>query len=483
MKLKKNIALVVGINDYEHYPLLHSAVQDAESIGKVLADLKFEVEFCLDESKEVTEKYIERFEEKIAESKYDTALFFFAGHGCIANKCDCLLLKEAPTTNINNEVAVRNKSIVLENLCQRLRGAGDQTNIIIVDACRTETTRSAATNFEFGKNLNIPYQTFIAYSTSPGCPAKDGKSHSPYTQSLLNHISEENLPIETLFKTVRREVYESAGQMPWEHSCLVENFTFNYGQTSPFYELPYSREALADSNYIADSETAQDIISLFKEYNYYKQEEALSLLKLKHKSLSVNDKFVIGRNIFQSAVGGCYKCIEELCYTKLSIYQSGNLNPILDGIFYEMYFNSKGEFREENTKGGSLIDTIHLVSSYPLFKPSCQFIQKALTPYKQMIEYLPGDKATHSLSVTIIRSEKENPFGGSVWEIEKASTLNRDITALLSSNWRNGDKRKFITFISNLLCIPQQSLRVSFSNKVCEDDIIVSGIMLDDIFL
>lgn len=263
----------------------------------------------------------------------------------------------------------------------------------------------------------------------------------------------------------------------------MENFTFNYGQTSPFYELPYSRQALADSNYVAESKTAQEIISKFKEYNYYKQEEALSLFKLKHKSLSMDDKFVIGRNIFQSAVGGCYKCIEELCYTKLSIYQSGNQNPILDGIFYEMYFNSKGEFRKDNIKGGSLIDTIHLVSSYPLFKPSCQFIQKALAPYKQSVEYLPGDKTVHSITITIIRREKENPFGGSVWEIEKVSTPKRDITDLILTNWRNGDKKEFITFVSNLLCIPQQSLKVSFNNKVCEDDIIVSGTKLDDISL
>lgn len=62
----------------------------------------------------------------------------------------------------------------------------------------------------------------------------------------MKHIQTEVLPIEGLFKQIRKEVYETANQLPWEHSCLIEDFCFNYGQNNPSFELPYSFEALAD---------------------------------------------------------------------------------------------------------------------------------------------------------------------------------------------------------------------------------------------
>lgn len=75
-KFKKNKALVIGIDTYTHYNNLNSAVNDAKEIGKALQTLRFDVELCLDESKEIIDCYIENFEEALSEKNYDTALFF-----------------------------------------------------------------------------------------------------------------------------------------------------------------------------------------------------------------------------------------------------------------------------------------------------------------------------------------------------------------------------------------------------------------------
>ena len=470
-KFKKNKALVIGIDTYTHYNNLNSAVNDAKEIGKALQTLRFDVELCLDESKEIIDCYIENFEEALSEKNYDTALFFFAGHGCIANRSDCLLLKEAPELNCNNEVRVRNKSIVLDSLCQRLRSAGNQINIFIIDACRSECIRSTASNFDFGKNIHIPYQTFIAYSTSPGATAQDGKRHSPYAQSLLKHIQTEVLPIEGLFKQIRKEVYETANQLPWEHSCHIEDFCFNYGQNNPSFELPYSFEALADKNYISSIASAKKIIELFKTYSFYEQEEALRIFKESHKNLSNNDKFVIGRNILQSATGNCFKCIDELKYAPLRTYQTDDTNSVLDGILYEIYFNSDNIFRDKQLKGSEFINQISRLASQEVFKSSIHFIQKALSPYKENLYYIPGNTKIHSIRIEI---EYSAPLDdNTIWKVEKISFDNNDITSLLSHNSQQYDKQEFMEMLSHHLCTPIANLKCSFSKEIKKGDYLV----------
>jgi uncharacterized caspase-like protein len=71
--------------------------------------------------------------------------------------------------------------------------------------------------------------TYIAYSTSPGEVALDGRGrNSIYTKYLLRHIIQPGLQVEELFKRVRngvvRETQEK--QVPWESSSLLGEFSF-----------------------------------------------------------------------------------------------------------------------------------------------------------------------------------------------------------------------------------------------------------------
>ena len=329
-----SLALVIGINQYDNLSLLKSAVNDAEALGDKLLELKYEVTYSLDENRYEVKRRIEIFEEEIAEKQPDVALFYFAGHGCIANRCDCLLLKDAVELTPDNEPRNRVRSIELNEICNKFRGLGNQINIFIIDACRSEGNRGINVTCELGSNIHLPYQTFIAYSTSPGATAKDGNIHSLYTAKLLEYIGEEGLSIEQLFKIVRKNVYEQIGQLPWEHSCLIENYQFNHGQKSKYYGAKYIEEAFEDKRYNSDSAETNEIIRLFKTQNYYRQEDALNVFRKAYKKIGINDKFVIGRNILQAAVGGCWKCCDEISYTHLSVYQEGNETHVLNGILY-----------------------------------------------------------------------------------------------------------------------------------------------------
>jgi uncharacterized caspase-like protein len=79
--------------------------------------------------------------------------------------------------------------------------------------------------------MDAPAGTFLAYSTSPGKVAADGVKgdrNSPFTKHLLKAMGQPGVPIEEVFKEVRRNVVKetSGAQIPWESTSLTGFFAF-----------------------------------------------------------------------------------------------------------------------------------------------------------------------------------------------------------------------------------------------------------------
>jgi uncharacterized caspase-like protein len=79
--------------------------------------------------------------------------------------------------------------------------------------------------------MDAPTGTFVAFATAPGKVALDGamgQRNSPFTKSLLKAIQTPDVPIELIFKDVRRMVLEETKneQVPWDNSSLVGDFVF-----------------------------------------------------------------------------------------------------------------------------------------------------------------------------------------------------------------------------------------------------------------
>lgn len=68
------------------------------------------------------------------------------------------------------------------------------------------------------------------------------------------------------------------------------------------------------------------------------------------------------------------KCIRK-------IYEN-NSNHLLNGILFEMYFDSEGHFRYRNKKGYDLIDSIVEYHNCDNLKGSFAFINKILLPFQ-----------------------------------------------------------------------------------------------------
>lgn len=480
MKVKKCVAWVIGINKYANYPELRAAVNDATEFAQKLRRLGYDVVESIDDGKNDAGSYnkiIDKkqiFLDKILGDKVDVALLYFAGHGCMVNGEDCLILSDA-ASYINGSVKARDKSIVLKDLCKNMNANGDQMNILIVDACRTsvedENRRGVLGYRDFGKNTRLPFQTLFAYSTSPEANASDGSVHSPYTQVLLDNMMERDLPIEDLFKAVRRELRRTHGrQIGQELTSLIDSYSFNYGQLDDGATLEYSENALADENFNSNNESFEKCINLFKSYYYYSQIDALDLFHKAFKTFTNDEKFVIGRNILQAAVGGCWKCQEELNYSKLKLFNDNGKNAVLDGIVYEMFFDSKNEFRGKNIKGISYLSEIDKLSNFDDFAQSFKGIIKVLAKYKDVLEYLPGQQKTYTVKVNI-ESQGKTVLDDNVWEISDVTYEGKSLLKEIALPYRL-NKEKLRKLLCIHLAIPSSKLRLIGAERMEDGDIL-----------
>ena len=214
----KVIALVIGIDHYEHtehFSVLNCAVNDAKSVAEEMADLKIDVTTSLDDDEETTILYYEDFIRRIGAESPQVAIFYFAGHGEMVNRQDSLILKNASRSPLGETILLKH-SLQVDTILQDMRANGDQMNILILDACRT-MARGVSGAREV--SLKVPYQSFIAYSTSVGCTASDGASggHSPFAAALLKCLPTENMKVGDLFKQVRREMFANGrNQYSWD---------------------------------------------------------------------------------------------------------------------------------------------------------------------------------------------------------------------------------------------------------------------------
>ena len=432
---KKGLALVVGINDYVDAKKLSNAVFDAESLSSVLDNLSFDVIKKCDigyrDFANVLDDYYTLLE------GYDVGVFYFAGHGVEINGENYLLAADTP---IEKKTAVTMLSAKLQDIIGRMHKSGCQTNIIILDCCRNNPFPAerahGTTNLA---PVYAPQGMIIAYSTSPGETSKDGGlgKNSIYTGALLKHIDELCLPVEEFFKKVRTTVYNlTAGeQTSWEHTSLIGKFSFNSGQLIHSLNIPYSPDVVKDKDFEIVDSTIGEIIKGFKSYNYYEQQDALELFKKQNKQIGFNKNefFIVGRNILQAAVGGCWECQKfMLDSSQLGEYTVGEENHLLNGILFEMYFNSDGCFRNNHVKNYSFDEFMSNCNSEKL-ACSFDFINRVLLPFDML--YTPSSNPQNiSFEVCASLGEIGNPFNDEKEECYLVESLKCGNKELLSSD-------------------------------------------------
>jgi len=224
----QRIALVIGNGAYKNAPL-RNPVNDATDFSMALKRLGFQVTTLRNANQRKMEDSIRKFGKNLA--KGNVGLFYYAGHGMQVNGRNYLIPTDA---RIEDPSDVKYEAIDAGRVLGKMEFAGNDMNIVILDACRDNPfSRSWRSSQKGLARMDAPKGSYIAYATAPGSVAADGAGRNgTFTESLLRHMAAPGLTLEGVMKRVRKEVIAvtESKQVPWSSTSLVGDFYFNRGQ-------------------------------------------------------------------------------------------------------------------------------------------------------------------------------------------------------------------------------------------------------------
>jgi tetratricopeptide (TPR) repeat protein len=221
---EQRVALVIGNAGYTTAPL-PNASNDANAVAKVLERAGFTVDLKINASQRQMQDAIAAFGNRLRGDA--VGLFYFAGHGLQIRGRNFLVPIGADP---RREDEVARSTVDVQALLDRMSGAKNRMNVVILDACRDNPFAPNAKQGAGGlSQLDAPVGSLIAFATAPGAVASDGKgANGLYTQHLLANIERPGTPIEEVFKRVRLGVRldSNGSQIPWESTSLEADFAF-----------------------------------------------------------------------------------------------------------------------------------------------------------------------------------------------------------------------------------------------------------------
>lgn len=463
----KTLALVIGIDNYKYGTKPINAVNDATAIADTFRTMRYEVILKTDYGQDDVSPILSEFETKIDD--FDAAIFYFAGHGFQCEEENYLASVDCQI-NYPNKYDCRVTSIQLSDILNIFKNAKTKVNIAIIDACRHIIGRGKPNSFG---SVNVPQGTIIAFSTSPGDGAKDigMDGHSVYTGTLLQYMGREFQSIEELFKKVRRSVYNHTGgvQTSWEHTSLIDNFYLNEGQITDFPDLPYHESVIKDKNYLVQDNKVDGLIGNMRIIDWNLQNPAIKEFQnIDPSQISIDQQFIIGRNLLQANgyANEATLFFENLSGNLSKYSTNNNENHVLNGILFEIYFNSMGDFRYTALKKKAL-PKIYTLRRIDKFKKSFAFINTVLTPYKEHLYYIPDDIIT---SIDIDVSIDKDNISSDTYNyqiIDRVMYGNKDVTKQMSYMCQAGGNELMVKRkIAELFAAPEELVTIISNRKI-----------------
>jgi len=230
------LALVIGNSAYQGNNYIKQPVNDAKDLAKVLCQLDFEVILKTNLTKKRMNTVVNDFANRLDKHK-GIGLFYFSGHGLQENEENYLMAIDAKQWYRETKVS---------DILDKLTKTGNQSNIVILDACRETPNRTKYGWFDNKKliGLTIPPavpSTLIAYAAKPGkralnCVMWDcSDRNSPYVKHLMEWIQKPKLSINEVLRKVRVAVKEETNgrQSPGYYDELDDAFYFKVEVQQP----------------------------------------------------------------------------------------------------------------------------------------------------------------------------------------------------------------------------------------------------------
>ncbi|EGR1130011.1 caspase family protein [Vibrio cholerae] len=399
-------ALVIGNGAYPECQL-KNATNDADDMSQKLLEFGFSVIKLTDATKKSIDESVNSFRDNL--NSNEIGLFYFAGHGMQIEGENYIT---AVDSDFSTEIDAKYSSYPLNKIIEIMEKSENKTNIIILDACRNNPYLRAWNRDPSHEGLapvHAPKGTIIAFSTSPGEVASDGaKRNGAYTQALLQHIATPDILIEDMFKRVRNSltVLTKGRQTSWEHTSLSGDFFFNLSLGSSIGI--YSKEAISDELFQIDaSKLLHSEIYSLKSHNWYTQNVVASKLTVANLNDCDDDvAFVLGRNIYQAACGSARDISSYIQnFRERTTGVNGKTRKaLLDGMLFEIFFNSKGQLRD-NFKT-SKFNSVFEFQKFSEFNESFAFISDVLSTYQNRFYAIPGKNREVSIDIEAKENDK-----------------------------------------------------------------------------
>jgi hypothetical protein len=156
-------------------------------------------------------------------------------------------------------------------------------------------------------------------------------------------------------------------------------------------------------------------ITALRSRNWYKQNPAVEkIFLLDWSKRSPDEAFVLGRNIYQCADGdeNRAKAIMKDLRRELARLPVEWAEHVLNGMFYEAYFDHEGKFRESKIKN-KFLSELFAIETVAKYKRSIGYIQYVLDPYRGSLGVLPN-KVPEILKVSFRINLKDPPVLASI---------------------------------------------------------------------
>lgn len=234
-------ALVIGNARYQHVEPLRNPLNDAELIAATLGRIGFQVTLLRDATLDQMLQAAADFGRGLRQG--DIAFAYFAGHGVQYGGENYLVPVDA---DVQRPEQLAQRTFPAGRLLAALPADGRTANIVVLDACRNNPFAGRSPAYARALNAtggagrtevpaglsqldHVPGNTLIAYATSPGKVALDGRGrNSPYAEALARVMLDEGLEVTALFQEATLIVKHSTGfeQEPWMNWSLNDRVFF-----------------------------------------------------------------------------------------------------------------------------------------------------------------------------------------------------------------------------------------------------------------
>ena len=243
---------------------------------------------------------------------------------------------------------------------------------------------------------------------------------SKATPALFSHLAaaiqiniEESAPVPTVaFEEPEPPVLNQAVDAPVEVTREAEEMQPEASEPDQ-PNLVYEQAALRDREYQADAPSSiNEIIRDLKSSNWYTQNPAITRISsIREEQFTPSSWFVLGRNIYQAACGNSQKAMEYVAGLESQLLQfpPSTAKHQLAGILFEIYFDSRGEFRSRIKFSHADMPLSVVVNQN--YSDVTEFMKCKLRDHRERLTFMPGDSTIKVIQIIAapLKPEDDTP--------------------------------------------------------------------------